>query len=70
MKALLGKDGFDCRSHKLLQPKNSNKVSWYYEESRGLHIYTHDALVGIIPWRSLKASLGRYERAKLEKSKG
>ena len=64
MTALLGKDGFDRRSHRLKQPKISDKTSWYYEESSGLHVYTDSFLVGIIPWQSLKASLGRYERAK------
>lgn len=68
MTALLDKDGFDRRSHRLKQPKNSDKASWYYEERSGLHVYTDSELIGFIPWRSLKASLGRYERLRKDKA--
>ena len=61
MRALIDDNGFDRRPH------NVAPDCWYYEEPDGLHVYWlppgHTAiLVGIIKWRSLKASLKRKNR--------
>jgi len=58
MKPLLDSNGLNRRPHTVAPD------CWYYEEKDGLHIYFHPpgrspTLVGIIKWRSLKASLKR-----------
>lgn len=67
MKALLDENGLDRRSH------NVAPDCWYYEEPGGLHVYFDSGkgiiLVGIIPWRSIRASLKRYDAAKARKAR-
>lgn len=58
MKALLDKNGFDRRPHHVAPN------CWYYEETDGLHVYFDGAgLIGIIKWRSLRASVARANAA-------
>ena len=56
-KVLLGEDGLDRRPH------NVAPDCWYYEKSDGLHVYWDGKLVGIIKWRSLRASVARSNTA-------
>jgi len=56
-KVNLGYDGLD------LNPHNVAPDCWYYEEPDGLHIYRDGKLVGIIKWRSLRASIKRKDAA-------
>lgn len=62
MKALLDQNGLDRRPHDV-----SNGL-WYYEEKAGLKFYRlvngRSEYAGIIPWRSIAASLRRYDAAK------
>jgi hypothetical protein len=36
--------------------------AWYYEEPRGISIYTRKGPVCLITWRKLRASLARKDR--------
>lgn len=62
MKALLDKDGLDRRPHTVAPD------CWYYEFKAGLKIYYQSELVGILPWRSIVASVRRAIRAKIIKA--
>jgi hypothetical protein len=68
MKALLDINGRDRRPH------NVAPDCWYYEESGGLAVYfrypgkSDVVLVGIIPWRSIRASLKRNDARRLKRS--
>ena len=62
MKALLDQNGRDRRPHDVAPN------CWYYEEPGGLAVYfrypgkSDVALVGVIPWRSIRASLKRNDK--------
>lgn len=67
MKALLDKDGLDRNPHNM-------KNGWYYENKGGLEVYVRHSQMegavmarGIIPWRSIKASLKRKDISDLLK---
>lgn len=55
-KPLLDDNGLDRRPH------NITPDFWFYEELDGLHILYKGASVGVIPWRSLRASLNRKDK--------
>lgn len=61
-KALLDKRGYNRR------PINVAPEGWYYEESNGLHVYHSGKFICIIPWRSVRASWARAEKAKSKRS--
>ncbi len=66
MKTLLDKDGLDRRPHRI-----TNEF-WYYEMSNGLWCYSDSIrkkLLGVIPWRSIRASLKRLDTAKEKATK-
>ena len=47
-----------------LHPVNIAPDVWYYEENRRISVYWEGhGLIGIIPWRNLRASLRRKDRS-------
>lgn len=67
MKALLDKNGLDRRPHDV------SPSLWYYEEKVGLKFYHlvngRSEMAGIIQWRSIAASLKRYDASKANRKR-
>ena len=58
MGALLDNKGLNRK------PNNVAPNCWYYEEPGGLAVYFNGQLVGVLPWRSVAASLRRKQVAR------